>query len=287
MTDIVAAAAPTADPVGAGAGAGRSAAGVTESVRRILAVTRHEMRILRRDPAPFIVLVFMPLLIVTFLKPAFASILAQEGYRFANGSEQAIPGITVMFSFFVVAIGGMMLYREHGWGTWDRLRASGARTGEVVVGKLLPLVLLLLVQFVLVFTAGWAFFGFRFRGSVLGAVLVWAGLAACLLALTAMMFALCRSDQQMVALVNVTTMLFGGLGGGLVPVASLPSWARHLSPATPSYWAISGFRSIALDHVGAGAQLRPTAVLLGFAAVFAVVCALRLRAGDRKGSRGY
>lgn len=260
---------------------------MTESVRRIMTVTRHEVRILRRDPAPLVVLVLMPLLIVTFLKPAFASILAQEGFRSANGSEQAIPGITVMFSFFVVAIGGMMLYREHGWRTWDRLRAAGARTGEVVVGKLLPLVLLLLVQFGLVFAAGRLFFGFRLHGSPWGAVLVWAGLAACLLALTAMMFALCRTDQQMVALVNITTMLFGGLGGGLVPVASLPGWAHALSPATPSYWAISGFRSLALSPAGIGTPLRSAGVLLCFAAGFAVISALRLRAEDRKGSRGY
>jgi ABC-2 type transport system permease protein len=109
----------------------------------------------------------------------------------------------------------------------------------------------------------------------------------CLLALTAMTFALCRSDQQLMALTNVATMVFAGLGGALVPVATLPGWARAISPLTPGYWAMTGFRRVTLDGAGIPGVAKDAAVLLGFAVLFAAVAAFRLRANDRKGSHGY
>jgi ABC-2 type transport system permease protein len=259
-------------------------------LNRGAAIARHEVRILTQDPSPLIALVVMPLLVITFLRPAFRSILTQEGYSWANGSEQAVPGLTVMFSFFVVSFGGLMLFREHGWHTWSRLQVTGVRTVEIVAGKMAPLLLLLAVQFTLVFGFGSLVFGFHVHGSPFALLLVFLGLAAWLIGLTMLMFALCRTDQQMIAITNVLTMLFGGLGGALVPVGSLPAWARAVSPATPGYWAIRGFRSVTLDGGGLSDVLLPVAVLLGTGALLALVASLLLNgsaAKSSKGTRGY
>lgn len=259
--------------------------------RRSLALSRHEIRILLRDPSPLIALVVMPLLVITFLRPAFRSILVDEGYRWANGSEQAVPGLTVMFSFFGVSFGGLMLFREHGWNTWPRLQASGVRTSEIVLGKLLPLLGLLAVQFALVFGVGTLLFGFRAHGSALALVPVFLALAVCLLGLTTLLFSLCRTDQQLIVLTNIATMLFGGLGGALVPVSSLPSWVRtYFSPFSPAYWAIRGFRSVTLQGAGFSAVALPVTVLVGIGVALATVGASRLRSGagkTSKGTRGY
>ncbi|WP_051731890.1 ABC transporter permease [Kitasatospora phosalacinea] len=263
---------------------------ITASLTRGAALARHEVRILAQDPSPLVALVVMPLLVITFLRPAFRSILVQEGYAAANGSEQAVPGLTVMFSFFVVSFGGLMLFREHGWHTWARLQVAGVRTVEIVAGKTAPLLLLLAVQFALVFGLGSALFGFRLHGSPPAAAAVFLALACWLVALTMLMFAVCRTDQQMIALTNVLTMLFGGLGGALVPVDSLPSWARAVSPATPGYWAIRGFRSVTLDGAGLSAVATPVAVLTGSAVVLAALAAALLHrtpTKSAKGTRGY
>jgi len=257
---------------------------------RSTTVARHELRILAQDPSPLIALVVMPLLVITFLRPAFRSILVQEGYTWANGSEQAVPGLTVMFSFFVVSFGGLMLFREHGWHTWSRLQVTGVRTAEIVAGKMAPLLVLLALQFGLVFGVGALAFGLRVHGSPVAMVLVFLALSACQIGLTMLLFSICRTDQQMIAITNVLTMLFGGLGGALVPVAALPGWARAVSPATPAYWAIRGFRSVTLNGGGVSDVLLPVAVLFGTGAVLAAIASLRLSGSaskSAKGTRGY
>ena len=58
-----------------------------------------------------------------------------------------------------------LFFREHAWGTWDRLRASAASSLDLVVGKVVPLYACLLVQMAAVFGIGVVAFGYRPNGS--------------------------------------------------------------------------------------------------------------------------
>jgi ABC-2 type transport system permease protein len=67
-----------------------------------------------------------------------------------------------------------------------------------------------------------------------------------------------------------------------VPFNVLPGWARTIAPATPTYWAMRGFRSIILDGRGLGGVTTPIAVLLAMALAFGVVALRRLRFDEAK-----
>lgn len=257
---------------------------------RVWVMARFEARQLLRDPSPLIAMVILPLLIIAFLRPAFKSILGQQGYAGLTGAEQAVPGLTVMFSFFVISFGGLTLFREHGWHTWSRLVVSGARGGEIVLGKMLPLCLLLAVQFSLVFGVSAVLFDFRIRGSSLALLLVFAAHVTALVGLAMLLFALCRTDQQMIVLTNVLTMMFGGFGGALVPVASLSSWAQTVGSFTPGRWAIDGFRAITLQDGSVGQVAAPVGYLVLFGLGAAALAMVLMRSDiskQSKGTRGY
>ena len=83
--------------------------------------------------------------------------------------------------------------------------------------------------------------------------------------------ALCRTVQQANAFAMVGLVLFGAIGGALVPINVLPDWARAVAPVTPTYWAMRGFRSVILDGQGTAALLFPIGILLGMSALFAVI----------------
>jgi ABC-2 type transport system permease protein len=250
---------------------------------RSWAIARHDLRILRSDPVFLLTMTVMPLIVMAFIKPAFGATtvpLAGAGVA-ANGAEHAVPGVTVMFAFFLVGNVGFGVFREHGWNTWERLRASRATSAEVMAGKVVVPLLTLALQLAVLIGLGGLLFDLNVCGSMPAMIAVAAALALCLVCLGLLLLALARSILQLNAVSNLGTMLFAGLGGAIAPIAVLPGWARAVAPATPSYWAMRGFRDVIAGGGFAQAAL-PIAVLLGFATTFAIVAGLRFRFDDVK-----
>jgi ABC-2 type transport system permease protein len=252
------------------------------SWRRSAAIARLDLRVGRRDTGPLVFMIVMPLVVMAFVKPAFR--FALSGYPGANGSEQAVPGMVVMFGFFAVGATGFAFFREHGWNTWDRLRASWATPAEIMLGKLVTPLLLGVTQVVVLFALGHVLYGLRVHGPLVALAVVSTALIACLLTLALMLVAIMRTVQQMNAAANVGGLVFAGFGGSLAPLAILPHWVRVIAPATPGYWAMRGFRVVILDGGGVGAVLGPVVMLLAFTVGFAIVAALRFRMADSKTS---
>lgn len=236
------------------------------------AIIRHELRLVRRDVQPYLVMIMMPLLLMAFVKPAFA--------RFdnaGNGSAQAVPGMAVMFSMFLIANVGIAFFREHGWGTWDRLRSMWVPPASIMVGKAVAPLLVLVIQISVLFVAGGLLFDLDVHGSVIGIAVVTLAFALSLVGLGICLVSVCSSVMQLNSLANVLTLLLAGLGGALTPLASLPGWARTLSPATPSYWAMRGYRMVIVDGASPTAVLPSALVLLGFTVGFCAVVLWRFR----------
>src|SRR5262249_410178 len=63
-----------------------------------------------------------------------------------GGTRQAAAGMAVMFSLFAINVVGAKVLAERGWHTWDRLRATPASPAELLAGKALPMLAVLLFQ---------------------------------------------------------------------------------------------------------------------------------------------
>jgi ABC-2 type transport system permease protein len=55
-----------------------------------------------------------------------------------------------------------------------------------------------------------------------------------------------------------------------------------ISPITPHYWAMRGYRALLLDGKGVGAVWLPVLVLLAYAVGCAIIAITRLRFEDAK-----
>lgn len=252
------------------------------SYRRAWAIALHEFRILFKDPTFLVIMLGMPIVVMTFLSKVFRFALIGEGYTGATGAEHAVPGITVMFTFFMVGSVGFVFFREHGWGTWERLRASRARPLEIMAGKVTPVLAHAFVQQAILFSIGGLAFGLRVRGSIAALVIVAAALSICLVSMGTTLAAYTRTAAQQNAIANVGTMMFAGLGGAMAPISTLPGWVRSLAPATPSYWAMKGYRAVILDGAGLTDVLTPVLVLILFAAGFVLLSLRRFRFEETK-----
>jgi ABC-2 type transport system permease protein len=243
---------------------------------------RHELRVMFTDPSTVIFIIVMPLIMVALMQGLFAVALQAEGFANANGSEFAVPAMAVGFAAFGVGYSGFTFFRDHGWGTWDRLRATPASSVDILVGKVLPNVGVTFVQLALLFLLGGPLFGLEVRGSWLALFLLVAVLALALSAFGMLVTSVTRTMNQLNAVGSVGGMAMAMLGGAWVPVAMMPGWAQAIAPFLPTYWAMEGFRDVILLGRGVPAIVLPVLAMAGFGLVYTAVAAMRFRFEDTK-----
>lgn len=243
----------------------------------VRAIVRNELRILRHDPVPLVLLIAMPIVLMTLLSQSLGHVLLFEGYDDTPGSMHTAPGMACLFGFFSVAIVGFAIFREHGWRTWPRLRAAGVGPGTLLAGKLVVPAGLLVLQHAVLFGFGTVALGFKVNGAWLAVALLALAFALMILAAGLAAAALLSTVQQLNAVTNLGTMVLGGLGGALVPVMELPKWVQPISPASPVNWAMEGYRDVILDGAGVGDVLLPLAAMCGLAVLLTAIAVWRMR----------
>lgn len=252
------------------------------SFTRSAAIARTTVRLIAKDPGVTIVMIVMPLIFIAFLKPSLEAQLMQQGYDGVSGAQAGVPGLAVLFAFLSVQTVCMLFFREHFWGTWQRLRAAGATGTELVAGKAGPLLLVILAQLAVVFLTSAAVFHYRVTGSIAALALLLLGIALCVVSLGVLAVALFHTLDQAMIVGNMGGMVMAGFGGALAPTSTLPGWAQAFAHFTPTYWGIEGLRSVSLDGSGVAGVLPALAAMAAFSAACVLVAAMRFRPTDTK-----
>jgi ABC-2 type transport system permease protein len=175
-----------------------------------------------------------------------------------------------------MSVVGNAVLTERSWHTLDRLRATPARPAELLAGKALPVLALVLAQQAVVLGLGAGVLHLRVAsyGLLALAVATWSTTLLCLGSAVAM---LVRSHAELSAATDIGSMVFTCLGGALVPLSAMPGWAQTVAPASPGYWAMRCLRS-ALDG-DTRAVLASGGVLAVVAVLAAALAAVRLAHG--------
>ncbi len=241
-----------------------------EGLLRTGVLIRHTTAVLLAEPGPLIGRLVMPLMMLLALRPLY-----QEAQGPA-GTAQAVVGSLVTFSLLALSVVGSSILSERTWRTWDRLRSTPVRPLELLVGKAIPVLGVLVLQQVVVLGFGIVVFGMPVAapGLLVAACAAW-GLA--LLGMGSAVGLLVRSYGQLSATFDIGALFLTTLGGALVPLSTLPAWVRALSPASPGYWAARALRQAAAGD--AARTFGSIAVLLAVAAVAGSVAAWRVSRG--------
>lgn len=252
------------------------------SWRRSWALVRHELKALVDDPGSLVFLLIMPLIMMGLMKPLFGLSLQAEGFLGANGSEQAVPGMAAMFATFTASFAGFTFFREHGWRTWDRLRASRATTADIMVGKLTPIFLVAVLQIGVLFALGVILFDLVVTGSIAALAVVTVAFSASMLSFGMAITSLSRTSLQLNTFANLFGIVFAGVGGALVPIDVLPGWVQGAAHFVPTYWAMQAFLDVILRGAGVAGVVAPTLILLLFSAGFTAIAAVKFRFEESK-----
>ena len=241
-----------------------------EALHRTRALIGYNLLLRLRDPSQLISYLVTPMVFMLMLQPLYREALD-------TGTVHAVTGQLVMFSVFAMAIVGNAIFVEREWRTWDRLRASRAARWELLVGKAVPVFVVLIFQQTVLFVYGIAVIGMPLPVSLpllLAAMAVW---GTTLLAMGAALATLVRSRGDLIVACDVGAILVSTVGGSFLPVDLMPGWAQEMAPFSPGYWGLSMLR--AAVEGDAGGTFEPALVCLAIAVATGAFATYRLAHG--------
>lgn len=197
--------------------------------------------------------------------------------------QQSVPAWLVFAMFFVVIPLSTIFIAEKQLGTFPRLRSLQVPVGVLLAGKVVPFYAVNLAQTGLMIAVG------RYGVPLLGGdalrldvnwLALWAMASA--VSLAAIGFALvvaavARTNEQATTVGGVANILFGAVGGVMVPKLMMPVAMQHLSWCSPMAWGLDGFLDVFVLGARIGGVLLPLGLLLGFSALCLSLAWWRLR----------
>ncbi|HLF24890.1 MAG TPA: ABC transporter permease [Anaerolineae bacterium] len=191
-----------------------------------------------------------------------------------NSVQQNVPGWTLFGVFFIANLLATSVLEEKRVGTFRRILAAPMSRATFLLGKLLPNLIVNLIQIALMFAVGvfvMPLFGtprleLGAHPEALIVISVAASLAATGLGL--LIAALGKTAEQIGGLSSLLVVTMAALGGVMVPRFVMPDFLQTIGLVTPHAWALDAYQSVlvrgydvlhVLPHIGA---------LLAFAAVF-------------------
>jgi ABC-2 type transport system permease protein len=194
--------------------------------------------------------------------------------QFPNTVQQNVPGWTLFGVFFIAQLVATSILEEKKVGSFRRLLAAPMSRATMLLGKLLPYLIINLIQIALMFAVGVFLLpltglprlelGLHPEGLIL--VSVCASLAANGLGL--LLAALGKTVEQVGGLSSLLVVTMAAVGGVMVPRFVMPEFMQTLSLVSPHAWALSAYQDILVRGYGLAQILPACGALLLFAAVF-------------------
>lgn len=189
-----------------------------------------------------------------------------------NAVQQSVPAWLVFAMFFVVVPISTIFIVEKQQSTLQRLHTLRVPVWLVLAGKVTPFYIINLVQTVLMMLVGHWLVPLC-GGDTLSLDVNWAALwlMASAVSLAAIGFALAvasivRTTEQATTIGAMANILFGAIGGVMVPKIIMPEAMQKLTVISPMSWGMEGFQDVFARGAGFCGVLVPAAALLALAA---------------------
>jgi ABC-2 type transport system permease protein len=189
---------------------------------------------------------------------------------------QVVPAlIGVILNMTMVIFTAAAIVRERERGNLELLIATPIRSWELMAGKLLPYVLIGLLQTTLILTVGVSIFDVPVNGSLLDLYLAAALFIAATLTLGLVISTFARTQFQAFQVSFMTMLPSILLSGFVFPFDGMPPAAQWLAQLLPLTHFVEIVRGILLRGASLADMQLPTAKLAAFLAVTLLIATLR------------
>jgi len=195
-----------------------------------------------------------------------------------GGFQVAIPGNAVLFGFFLALTIAISFLDERQSGTLRRLAAAPISHWRLLVAKLVPYVLVGLVQMGFLFAVGYFALGLEVGGSWLALCMLSVAVVVCATTLGLFIASFSGTQKQVGGVGSIALLVMGLMGGAMIPRLAMPELMKTIGLATPHAWALDGYYEILLRRGTGLSSIGVDLLVLGaFSLLFAGVGASRFR----------
>lgn len=202
---------------------------------------------------------------------------AQEQANTSDFMVVSIAGATVLFVFLAAQNVARSIYDEKRTGSFRRLLAAPLHKPELLVGKLLPNLLLTLLQVLVIFLVGMLAFSLLGWGRLtLGSdPLAWAvvslAIAFCSTSLGIFLASLAKTEAQVGGYSTVALWVSGMVGGAFIPTFLMPAFVQAIAKFVPHYWATQAYYDVLVRGEGLIEVAPNLLALLAFTIIFFLI----------------
>jgi ABC-2 type transport system permease protein len=206
-----------------------------------------------------------------------------RGERSLNPLEIYVPRFTVLFVFLTAGTTALAIYTEKKIGTFRRLMSAPIAKSELLAGKTIPNLIIVLLQIVVIFGVGALLLPLlgldriSLGDNLLALSLVSLLVALCSTSLGLLIAALARTEAQISAIAQVALWVMAALGGAFIPTWIMGEFLGSIGKVVPHYWAIQAYTGIMVRGQSLADIGIDLAVLAGFTVLFFAVGLWRFR----------
>lgn len=194
-----------------------------------------------------------------------------------GSSNVTVPGFTVLFVFLTAQVTAQSIMLERQQGSFRRLLAAPVSKGALLVGKMIPNLIMALLQILIVMGTAMVILPLlgldrlNLGTDPLAVILLSLLVALCSTALGLLLGALSHTETQAGALSAVVLWVMAAVGGSFVPTFLLSGPLRTLSAAVPHSWALRAYNDLFVYGLGLADILPEMGVLAAFTVAFFVI----------------
>jgi len=203
--------------------------------------------------------------------------------KIPSAVQQSVPAWLVFSMFFIVIPLSNTFISERGQGTLMRLKSMNVSRISLIVGKMIPYLLINAIQAVIMIMIGMhivPLFGgtaLTLGNSLGGLALIVISVSFSAISLALLIASLARTTEQATTIGAVLNIIFGALGGIMVPTFVMPRFMQELASLSPMAWGLEGFLDIFLRD-GRAMDVLPESLTLNlFGAIMLALTLIILR----------
>ena len=206
-----------------------------------------------------------------------------QHFKVPSAVQQSVPAWLVFSMFFIVIPISNTFISERGQGTLMRLKSMNVSRFSLIMGKMVPYLLINAIQVAIMIAIGVYVVplcggtALTLGDSLGGLILIAASVSFSAISVALLIASVARTTEQATTIGGVLNIIFGALGGLMVPKFVMPGFMQDLANMSPMSWGLEGFLDIFLRNGSVSDVLPKSLSLFIFGIVMLTLTVILLR----------